>query len=196
MPLEPMDKDRIDPRLVPHLQDGEAVLWQGAPAPNTFLTPSVVMTGLGLLLLGPALWFHFIDMLLPSMAAIDGPARQVPAVASSLVGLGLLVQHWHRRGSLWVYAITDRRLLSIMGDRLIRQAVSEEIELVGLQVIGRVVYWDEMDRGDRRSRRFDLEPGPEGMLIGFHGLDDPEAMRTRILAWSKDPSRQAAAQER
>ena len=66
MPLEPIDTNRIDPRLARHLQNGEIVLWQGAPAPNTFLTPSVLVTGFGLLLLGPALWFHFIDMLLPS----------------------------------------------------------------------------------------------------------------------------------
>lgn len=181
----------IAPRISQHLAPGETVLWQGAPAANTFFGPRILAFGGGLIVLGLLLPTGYLDGLFPMLAAATGAAKLVPALAAIVVGVGVLVKGWRNQGSNWAYAITDQRLMSVLRDRLIRSVPPEKIEPEVVRIAGRIVYWIQSST-NRRSGVNGSIRGPEGRYVGFHGQHDPQAVRDLIVSWRKRFSQRAA----
>lgn len=180
--LTPRPPDRIDPHLAPHLEEGETVLWQGAPRPGTFSNPLLWILA-GLLLLAGA---SILTGLLPAALSFATGNALLPGLA--LIGAGLLVAAlaFARRDGTRVYAITDRRVLVVRGGNLLADV--SPTQLLGLRVDRDRVLWrpplgvggpDETGRAELERRR-----------PGFYGLDDPEDMRATLERWRDSFSQQ------
>jgi hypothetical protein len=185
--LTPIPASDVDPRIAPHLETGEEVLWQGAPRQGTFLRPGIV------LVLGVAVAFGVLAPLgaLDAYLFVPGeplsPERLLTGGIAVAAGLGLGAKLWTERDSLWAYAITDRRLLSVKGPRLHRAVGPEDIR--GFGKWRDAAYWkhvaaDSRDRGRDREKRFP----------GFHGLADAEDMLRTFQDWRERFSRKASAE--
>ena len=174
----------IDPRISAHLLPGEQVLWQGAPRKDTFFGPPQFAVFGGLVAVGVALAAGLLDGAFPALAGSSDAMRYLPALAA-IVDAALIAQRdWMRRGPLWSYAITDRRLLSILGGRVVRSLTPAELDQTRLEIEGDTVYWARSPRkSDDHSVPDGFRRGPDHPLIGFHGQDDPNALRQRIRAW-------------
>lgn len=183
---DPVSPKAVDPRLVPHLEPGETVLWQNQPKPGSFFGPPQIAGGLALIALGIVLASGLIGPQLPEAS------RYAPAAAAAGTGLLLLITRWSRRAALWTYAITDRRLLSVLKGEVIRSVTPEQLDRFDLRIKGDTVYWLKLIK-----RNLDGSPGtergPDGMLVGFHGQSDPEATRARIESWRQSFSERASA---
>ncbi|MBC7285340.1 hypothetical protein, partial [Hoeflea sp.] len=93
--LTPIPRDRIDPRLLAHLEPGEQVLWQGQPRQGSFFGPGVAATGVGLVMAGILLAFGLGGHVLTS------DLRRLWAILAVLAGLIILARGWSRRAGLW-----------------------------------------------------------------------------------------------
>ena len=181
MSFSPLPNDRIDPQIAGHLGHGETVLWQGAPGARTFLNPLALAACVGLIAAGLAVALGLFDLLFP---LVGGP-RLLPALALCGAGGFFLFITWNNRGARWRYAITSKRLMSVRGDRLVRSVPPGE--LAQLRTRPGIVYWREiLPEADRKNR------GPEGIYVGFHGLDDAEAMKAMIEEWREGFSLRAS----
>jgi hypothetical protein len=87
----PVSPAEINPRLVPHLEPGESVLWQNQPRPGSFFGPRQIAGGLSLIVLGISLASGVIAPQLPEAS------RYAPAAAAAGTGLLLLITRWSRR---------------------------------------------------------------------------------------------------
>jgi hypothetical protein len=85
-----------------------------------------------------------------------------------------------------VYAVTDRRLLSIRGNDVYRSARPDEIRTVFTR--RGAVCWRELGFGDRGNSRSAEERHP-----GFHGVEDPETLLRLVQDWREGFSRRAEA---
>jgi len=185
--LAPSD---VAPQLSKHLGSEEHVLWQGAPSANTFFGPKVLAIGGGFLAAGLLLATGFLDGLSPMIATTTGAPKLAPALACAFVGAVVLGKGWKNKGANWVYAITDQRLMSVLNGRLIRSVPPEKIEPNVVRTTGSIVYWMQVST-NRRSSMSNKGWGPEGRYVGFHGLQDPQAVRELILSWRKGFSQRA-----
>ncbi len=167
------------------------MLWQGAPEGSTFFGPGVQVTGGLLIGAGVALALGLLDGLHPMLATITGAPKLIPALAAIVIGVLALAKGWRRRGVNWAYAITDQRLMSVLRDRLIRSVPPEKIEPDRLRTTGGIVYWQRASRNNKN--RTGTSFGPEGQYVGFHGQQDPQALRERIVAWREGFSERASA---
>ncbi len=184
--LTPVPPAEIDARLRRHLESGEQVLWQGRPKQGSFFGPNVIATGVGLVLVGALLALGLSGGILPA-------ATRFPlAGASALAGLVILGTGWRRRAPLWAYGVTDRRLLSVLGDRLIRSVTPEQLDRLTLTVRDDTVYWFRVHSNQTTPYDRGLLRGPDGQFIGFHGQSDAEAVKAMIEAWRLAISRRAA----
>ena len=183
--LRPHAATEIDPRLAAHLQPGEVVLWQGQPKPVTFFGPKQILGALALIALGLVLASGLIDALPP------GPTTYGPAAASVGVAALLLITRWNMRADLWVYAITNRRLLSVLKGEVIRSLTPEKLDTYELRVEGDTLYWLKLVRSDSGVGP-DEHRGPDGRLVGFHGQTDPQATKALIERWRQGISERAS----
>jgi hypothetical protein len=186
--LTPIPRDRIDPRLLAHLEPGEQVLWQGQPRQGSFFGPGVAATGVGLVMAGILLAFGLGGHVLTS------DLRRLWAILGVLAGLIVLARGWSRRAGLWSYAVTDRRLLSVLGRRLIRSVTPSQLDRMGLKIHGNTVYRAKTKQNTSTTFNDTRMSGPDGRFIGFHGQDDPEAIKTMIEPWRLAMSERAAGE--
>lgn len=185
MDLRPRGNDEIDPRLSPHLEPGETVLWQNRPKPGTFFGPRQIGWAAAWIALGIVVASGLI-------AAIPAGAQSYgPAAAAAAVGVILLATSWNRRADLWTYAITDRRLLSVLKGAVVRSLTPEQLDTCKLKIEGDTVYWLKLikrNSGVGPNER----PGPDGRLVGFHGQTDPQATKALIERWRQAISERAS----
>lgn len=184
--LSPVNPEEVDPRLTHHLATGETVLWQNRPKAGSFFGPPQILGALALIALGIVIATGAMGTGVPPMS------RYAPAAVAVILGLLLLISRWRRRAMFWSYAITDRRLLCVLRNKLIRSVTPEQLDLCKLRIKGDTVYWLTPNL---RSRAIDsgANQGPDGSLIGFHGQTDPEATKTMIESWRQDISDLASA---
>ncbi len=187
MNLKPLDITTVDPRLSAVLEPGETVLWQGAPKPGSLPGPRPIIGAAVLLAVGVALALALVG------SGIPPQTRYAFAAACAGLAVIVLVQAWLARGSLWTYAITDRRLVSVMGGRLIRSVSAAQLDRAKLGIRGQTVFWFRHLNSRGNSDPENL-PGPDGRLIGFHGQTDPQAVLGLIEEWRLGLSRRAAAE--
>ncbi|WP_420325059.1 hypothetical protein [Mameliella sp.] len=182
--LTPLEPAEVDPQLAPFLEPGERVLWQARPDPaalgsggSTF--GGVLTGGLGLAIL---------TGLFDSVTGLSlGPqSRLLPGLALVGVGVVAFVVPRINRRRVRVYAVTDRRLLSIRGNDVYRSAQPDEI----LSVYTRrgAVCWRELGYKDRSDART-----VEARYPGFHGVEDPETLLRLVQDWREGFSRRAEA---
>lgn len=188
LPMKPIDRTALDPRLLAWLEPTETVTWQGTPKPGSLPPRGLIVGGVLLILLGLGLALGLAGPLVAEKAAYAS------AIAAFGLGVMLLVQSWQRRAARWVYAITDRRLISVLGTRLVRSVTPEDLDRQKLKISGDTVYWYRQT-SERRSN-FDAQnqSGPDGRLVGFHGQTDPQATLARIQAWRAGISQRAGTQ--
>lgn len=156
-----------DPRLAAHLAPGEAVLWQARPAPSAVMHAGYwIAFGLccavavGLVV---AVWASN-----PPGAPERGNAMVVGAGLVAAAGL-LMLRGWlGARGTL--YALTDRRLLTLAGGRLAAAHGPEEVH--GLHETPRV--------GGHADLWWQVEP----RALGWRGVPHPAPI-PQILAWRR-----------
>ena len=182
--LSPVQLESVDPRITRHLEPNEIVLWQHRPDAGSFPGPAHIFAGLALCLLGVLIAAGWVGPHLPAMS------RYVPAAATGGAGLWL-INRWRSRAIFWSYAITNRRLVSILRNRLIRSVTPEQLDHYKLRIKGDTVYWLTPNI---RSRNSDsgANRGPDGSLIGFRGQIDPRATKLMIESWRQELSDLAA----
>ena len=186
--LGPISSAAVDPRLAPHLESGETVLWQNQPRQGSFFGPGQILTSVGLIALGLILASGIVGPQLPELS------RYVPAAAASGTGLFLLITNWNRRATLWAYAITDRRLLSVLKDKVVRSLTPGELDRFELRIKRDTVYWLKLANHNRSSNSgHGTSRGPDGVLVGFHGQGDAQATRSLIETWRQAYSDRASA---
>lgn len=184
--LDPISSASVNPRLQPHLEPGERVLWQNQPRQGSFFGPGQILTSVALIALGLILASGIVGPQLPELS------RYVPAAAASGTGLLLLITNWNRRATLWAYAITDRRLLSVLKDKVVRSLTPGELDHFQLRVKRDTVYWLKLANRNRNSGH-GTSRGPDGVLVGFHGQSDAQATRLLIETWRQTYSGRASA---
>ncbi|PTW55684.1 hypothetical protein C8N35_1127 [Breoghania corrubedonensis] len=184
--LTPIPSAEIDIRLRRHLDPDERVLWQGRPKQGSFFGPGAVATGISLVLVGTLLSLGL------SVGVLPAGARFPLAAACALAGLVILGTGWCRRAPLWVYGVTDKRLLSVLGDKLIRSVTPAQLDRLTLNVRGDTVYWFRIHANQTMPHDRGLLRGPDGQFIGFHGQSDAQAVKAMIEAWRLAISRRAA----
>jgi hypothetical protein len=184
----------VDPRIAPFLEPGETVLWQKQPKAGSFLGPPRILGALALIMLGILIATDATGLISDSGAMgpdVSPLSRFVPAAVSAGLGLLLLINRWRSRAELWSYAITDRRLLSVMRNKVIRSVTPSQLDSCRLRIEGDTVYWlKPLTRGQTGSG---ANRGPDGSLIGFHGQSDPQATKLTIESWRQSFSEDAAA---
>ena len=183
--LRPLAATDIDPRIAPHLEPGETVLWQTRPKPGTFFGPSQIGGALALIALGIVLASGLIGSL------PQGASTYAPAATAVGVGILLLVTSWNKRAELWSYAITNRRLLSVLKDSVIRSLTPGQLDIHKLKIEGDTLYWLKLIRSDSGLASGERR-GPEGRLVGFHGLTDPQATKALIERWRQGISERSS----
>ncbi|MFD0985498.1 hypothetical protein [Methyloligella solikamskensis] len=160
------------------------MLWQGAPRPNTFLSPVGMAVCLAFIAGGGLAAYGALD----NYISIPGEPLSGTRILLALVVVGpalvIFSNLWNERGANWAYAITDRRVLSIRGDKLMRSLKPGEIR--EFKISADAVWWRALDpdmrwRNRKRERRHP----------GFHGLDNPEDMLRTLEAWRDGFSRWA-----
>lgn len=175
---------QIDPRIAAHLTPGEQVLWQGAPRKDAFFGPPQFAVSGALVAVGIALAAGLLDGVFPALAGSSDAMRYLPALAAIVAAALIAQRDWMRRGPRWAYAITNQRLLSVLGGRVVRSLSPAELDQMRLEIEGDTVFWARSPRkSDDYSVPEALQRGPDHPLIGFHGQSDPEALRRRILEW-------------
>jgi len=184
MNLSPLPAHAIDRRLVPHLLPGEAVLWQGAPAPGSIvsrfapLTTGVTAVVGILFVLGfpPALfeWIWSVIHAVPQ-ANINIAAEHEDG-ARIIIGWFLFITSvlgffviGHTREKHWVYAITQQRLLTLTHGKVRHAATREDVD--GVRTLykpfrGHIVYWSSP-------------------TYGFRGQREPQKLQELIESWRK-----------
>ncbi|MBA6411708.1 hypothetical protein H2508_01090 [Parahaliea sp. F7430] len=183
--LAALEPNKIDSRLGPHLEAGELVLWQNQPRAGSLPKLSHTIGALMLLLGGGLLASSIVA---PNLSPV---ARYTPATVAMLLGSFLLFQGWRRRASLWCYAITDRRLLSVFGDKLIRSLAPEQLDKYSLKIQGDTVYWMKFVHSGGRDTISGQYRAEDGRYVGFHGQTDPQATKSMIESWRRNISQES-----
>ncbi|MBM1143885.1 hypothetical protein GN155_008860 [Alcanivorax sp. ZXX171] len=171
----------LDPRIVRHLQPGEKVMWQGAPRPGTFLSPIALALCVFFIVYGLLALFGLADR----YVIVPGDPFTLQRIGPALLlvaGPGWLLHWmWTERGANWAYAITDRRLLSVRGNTLVRSVEPKEIR--SFEYRQDVAYWRYLNP---RVRNRTIGREREKRYPGFHGLEDSEDMVDTLNAWAED----------
>jgi hypothetical protein len=177
-----------DPRLAPHLEPGERVLWQGWPE-FAGLMP------LGSLVFAGA--FGSLGVAVPVLITVTSNG-EVPWWFASLFGLAffgvaaLMVLTKRNDAKNGVYALTDRRALHVHGTRLRWAEGPEKVEEVKVARRGSGhgdVYW----RVETRSSGSGKNTNTTRVRIGFLGVPEPEAVAARVTAWKAEIVARSAA---
>ncbi|KHQ53627.1 hypothetical protein [Mameliella alba] len=182
--LTPLDPADVDPQLAPFLEPGERVLWQARPDPATFGSGGSTFGGVLTGGLGLAILTGIFDSV--TGLSLEGQPRLIPGLALVGVGLVAFVAPRINRRRVRVYAVTDRRLLSVCGNDVYRSARPDEIHTVYTR--RGAVCWRELGFGDRGNSRSAEERHP-----GFHGVEDPETLLRLVQDWREGFSRRAEA---
>jgi len=177
-----MNRNEPDP-LLPLLDTGETVLWQGGPAKPRVHASTLV----------PPLLFGVVFALLATWLAadsgFDGPVPPLVFVAALTVStVPALIRI--RRSGRQVYAITDRRLVVVDGAAHRSFGPGEIVRLdVEPNPDGTVdLFWGEEEQ-PRRSRphrtglTLRLRPKSRTDRIGFLGLASAEPVASQLRAW-------------
>jgi hypothetical protein len=181
---------RVEPdtRLVPHLDAGERVLWQGWPEARGLL-PVGTLVALALFAV-PAIFVPIV--LLTSEGAADGGAALALLFPVAFAAVPVLAVWFKRKEAREVvYAVTDRRLLDVRGARLRRAEGVERVEEVRVARRGRAhgdVYW----RTERRRTGSGSKRRTVRVLIGFAGIPEPEPVARFLDAWRQERLSEAA----
>ncbi|MBW4983888.1 hypothetical protein KZZ07_15190 [Mameliella sp. CS4] len=182
--LTPLDPTEVDPRLERFLEPGERVLWQMRPDPAAFGSGGSTLGGLLTGGLGLAILTGLFDR--ATGLSLEGQPRFVPGLALVGVGLVAFVVPRIRRRRVRVYAITDRRLLSIRDKDVYRSARPEEIRTIYKR--RGAVCWRLLGVGDEGN-----SSSVEARHPGFHGVEDPDALLRLLQDWRDGFSRRAEA---
>ena len=192
-----LDNDEIRQRISHFLNKGETILWLGKPANWTTISPLLAGLALVLIIAGTSLyagyWLALPADLVEKYSYLIGLSNRplIPALIMTGAGLFLGVTSWHRRPSKWAYAITDRRLVVVFGNTLLREKTPRELKYVRVNSRqGEMgdVYWEI--RSGRFRNAYDengkpLNRGPDGYHVGFKGQSNAGQLCTEILNWQK-----------
>lgn len=184
-----------DPRLLPHLEPGEQVLWQGSPEfAGLFATPKDFAT-LGTLValgLGYPAYAGFLDRSVEAFVNAL-PIGMLPlGVAAAIV----LFRRWVAGATL--FALTDRRAIEVRGRRLMRSDEPEKMGEVRVlpSVLGRhgtVAWREERVAAGTEQVMGREETRYEQVPVGFQGLAEPQRVAALVGAWRQQGLRRAAA---
>lgn len=182
-----------DPRLQPHLSDGETLRWQGAPSPLGLLRASLrealtglFLAGFGLLVWSGVLQTHELAFGWRAIqtAFADQETRYLTFAGSFVLPWGL----WHsfaplrawRAAGRTVYAVTDRRAIVLRAGGAAESFGPGQIHNV--EVAARpggydVLFHDTTERLPTMwKKHFTMNP-----MKGFHGIADGQTA-ARALA--------------
>lgn len=187
----------IKQRVSEFLHQNESILWLGKPTSGSTFPPLLV--GLAVLLtvagtsLFAGLWLTLPAAVLEQFSFIISLANKplLPAAIMTSAGLFLGATAWHRRPSQWAYAITDRRLLVVFGNKLLREKTPRQLKYVRAtkrQSDRGDIYWQIRSGQHRSAFDEDGKPanrGPDGRYVGFKGQENAEQLCTEILKWQK-----------
>jgi hypothetical protein len=171
----------LDPRLAPHLEPGERVLWQGWPEFAGLMSlwsfAPFVFAALAFLV-GP---------LIIALTAGDNAVLVMPVLTTPVILGTLALVVWMKRKEAreTVYALTDRRALQVQGSRLRRAEGPEKVRQVMIARRGLAhgdVYW----RTERRRSGSGKTRRTRTVLVGFLGVPQPETVAERVSAWKSE----------
>lgn len=170
-----------DPRLAPHLEPGERVLWQGWPEFAGLLSYSTIGT-----LVFMALIFVGGPLVITLTADEDIPFF-VPFLSLPIFVAGIALVVWMKKKEAreTAYALTDRRALHVQASRLRRAEGPQRMEEVKIARRGSAhgdVYW----RTERRTTGSGRNRGTTTVRVGFPGVPQPGAVAERITAWKAE----------
>jgi len=185
---EPETVSDPDPRLAPHLEPGERVLWQGWPGLAGLLSFATFW---------PILFAGFIfagGPFLVMFTADEDIPLFFPFVTLAGFAAVIAIFVWMKRkeAAETVYALTDRRALHVQGARLRLAEGPEKVEQVKIARRGSAhgdVYW----RTERRTTGSGKNRSTTTIRIGFNGVPEPEAVAARITAWKSEIVARSAA---
>jgi hypothetical protein len=188
---------QLKQQITAHLQPGESILWLGKP--SAWSTVSPLQAGLAWFLaiagasLYLGLWAHLPFALLEQFPTLIALANRPQMPTVILLGGGLLLGAiaWHRRSSTWAYAVTDKRLLVVFGNKILREKNPRQLKYVRVNERSGDkgdVYWEK--RSKRESRAYDddgnsVSQGPDGRYVGFKGQTNARQLCAQILAWQE-----------
>ena len=192
-----LNDDQIRQRVSEFLGQNEKILWLGKPA--NWSTNSPFQVGLAVILifagtsLYAGLWLFLPPDILEKLSFMVSLAYKplIPALILTAAGLFLAATAWHRRTSKWAYAITNKRLLVVFGNKILREKTPRQLEYVRVnsrQGDTGDVYWEIRSGKFRRAYDVDgnfLNRGPDGYHVGFKGQENAERLCTEILAWQQ-----------
>jgi hypothetical protein len=185
--LRPVKPEQVDPRLAIHLAAGETVLWQNQPKSGSFFGPSQILGAFALIIGGILVATGMVG------PALSNTSRYVPAAVAVALGIFFLISRWRNRAEFWIYAITDRRLLSILRNKVIRSVTPDQLDRYQLRISGDTVYWLQ-PAVNNRGINSGTKKGPDGSLIGFHGQPDAQATKSLIQNWRQGISAGASTE--
>ncbi len=188
----------VPAEVADELGHSERVIWIGGPSRwGLFRATPFVLILAGafgyLTYLGAAIdsspWQYLLWM---QSTQTGTDALILPALAAGYLAiLGLALRDPRGR---WIYAVTDRRLLTFYKGIKLREADASCLEhLEALQGIdGRLrnigdVIWTRVNREHGSGGR-----GPDQGSHGFRGMNDPLAWKQRLLQWGEAARRHAA----
>lgn len=176
-----------DPRLAPHLEPGERVLWQGWPE------FAGLMSAWSLAPLVIAALVFVAGPFVIAFTAGEEVALLIPLFTTPVVVLIIVLAVWMKRKEAreTVYALTDRRALHVQGSRLRRAEGPEKVQQVRIAPIGSAhgdVYW----RTETRTSGTGKTGGTRTIRIGFLGVPQPEAVAARVSAWKGEVAARSA----
>jgi hypothetical protein len=177
-----------DPRLAPHLEPGERVLWQGWPEFAGLLSFATF---------GPLLFAGLIFVGGPFIVTLTADG-EVPLffpfiTLAGFAGVTVLVVWMKRKEAAeTVYALTDRRALHVQGGALRRAEGPEKVEQVRIARRG-ASHGDVFWRTERRTTGGGQNRSSRTVRIGFNGVPEPESVAARITAWKEEIVARSAA---
>ena len=192
-----IDNKEIRQRISQFIEEDETIYWLGKP--SNWSTISPLLLGLGILLIsaGTSLYAGYWLILpadtLEKYSFLIGLSNKplIPSLILTGAGLYLVLTSWYRRPSKWAYAITNRRLMVVFGNKILREKTPRELKYVRVKSrqgdMGDV-YWEIRSGQPRSARDVDGNPlnrGPDGYYVGFKGQANAEQLCSEILNWQK-----------
>ncbi|MFN6954677.1 MAG: hypothetical protein ACK4PG_07770 [Acetobacteraceae bacterium] len=170
-----------DPRLAPHLEPGERVLWQGWPEFAGLMSYSTI---------GTLAFMAFIFVggpLIITLTAEEDIPLFIPFLSLPIFVAVIALVVWMKKKEAreTVYALTDRRALHVQGGSLRRAEGPQRIERVQVARRGSShgdVFW----RTERRTTGSGKNRSTKTVRIGFLGVPQPDAVAEHVTAWKAE----------